>query len=616
MRIIGAVLVVLCAAAAEAQQPDSSTVAAAVVKPIALLQKTAVMWYEKRTCPSCHQQDLPMMVFRLARERGITLDEAIFAQAVSKAFGHLGSVDQAVQHTHLIDPSMDYGMQLLGAHDAGVTPSVTTGIYARLIANRQQPDGSWLTLDERPPQSDSQFSATAIAMRAVQLYLPVRLDAEKRERVRRASDWLSSNAPRTTEDRVCQLRGLAWAGAGKETLNRLTAALLGAQRRDGGWSQLPRLESDAYATGEVLVALHDAGRLPTSNPAWQRGMQYLLKTQLADGTWLVKSRLHEQQIVSPPYFESGFPHGRNQMISVMGTTWATAALLETLEPSRNAAPAPVPTSLTPAVKPWMETALFGSPADLEKLLDRGIDSNSRTTAGTSILMMAAHDPEKVRLLLDRGADVNARSQTGFTALMVAANHRGASQSVRLLLAHGAEIGSGDVKPLFNASAVSYAVLAGDTETLGLLVAKGADLRQKMSLAGTSPIRPIDIAAAQHDAPMLRYLVSKGVNPNERDPDIPISALTQAAISNDLPVARTLIELGADVNQVDRLGMTTLQHAASIDFGDTEMVKLLLASGADPGLRTKSQQTAEQIAARYGHAAIAKELGQRPLAADR
>jgi hypothetical protein len=48
---------------------------------------------------------------------------------------------------------------------------------------------------------------------------------------------------------------------------------------------------------------------------------FLLKTQLADGSWFVKSRSETFQ----PYFESGFPHGNDHWISAAGTSWAVTA---------------------------------------------------------------------------------------------------------------------------------------------------------------------------------------------------------------------------------------------------------------------------------------------------
>ncbi len=585
----------------------------AVVKPIALLQKTSVQWYSKQTCTSCHQQDLPMMVLRLARERGVAIDDGLRREVVARGYGFLSSIDRAVQHTHLIDPSMDYGMHLLGAHDAGVPPSLSTGEYARFIANRQKPDGHWITIDERPPQAHSLFTATAISMRAVQLYMPARLQPEMRERVTRARQWLASNAPVTTEDRVFQLRGLSWAGADAATLGRLAAPLVAQQRPDGGWAQLPSLESDAYATGEVLATLRESAQMPASAPEMEKGLRYLQRTQLPDGTWRVKSRMHEQQIVSPPYFESGFPHGANQMVSAMGTAWATAALLLSIEPPA-APPAPVAidrAAVTAPGQPWMETALFGTPAELRSLLDRGLDPNSHTPDGTTLLMMSAHDPAKVRLAVERGANVNARAKSGFTALMVAANYAGNAESMRLLLARGAAWRNlTDPKPLFDASALFYAVLAGDVGNVEALAPSAADLRRKMTIIGLSPVRPIDMAAVQRDVPMLRYLVSRGIDVNEDDPDAVVSPLSEAVLENDVPTARALLELHADPNKMDLAGMSPLLHAAAVDYGDVEMAKLLLASGANPKIRTKAQQTPEQLAQLYGHTALARVLADR------
>ena len=592
-------LALLFSTTALAQAPLSPGALPEVAKPIALLQRTGVAWFDKQTCRSCHQQDLPMMTFRLALERGVPVDRTLIRQEISRAYGFLSSLDRAVQNTHLIDPSMDYGMSLVAAHDAGVPASLSTAVYANLIAGRQRPDGKWITIDLRPPQAHSEFTATAIAMRAVQLYMPARRAAEGRDRVARASAWLAAAEPRTTEDRVFQLRGLAWAGVDAAHLKPLANRLMAQQHADGGWSQLARLDSDAYATGEVLVVLREA-HIPAADPAWQRGLSYLKRTQKPDGSWLVRSRLHEQRLVSPPYFESGFPYGANQMISCMGTSWATAALLLTTDSRPTEGQEHIDVSaVTASGAPWMETALFGTDGDLKVLLDGGIDPNSRTDAGTSLLMMAAGDSAKVQLLLDRGADVNARAATGFTALMVAAN-AGATRSMQALLDRGAAVRVPESAALFNASPAFFSVFSGDTEALDLLAARGADITQKMSVLGQSPIRPLDLAVVQRDVPMMRDLVRRGVNLNADDPDAPVSALSLAVLANDVPMAKALIELGADVNKVDSVGATPLLHAVSVDFGDVEMVRVLLAAGASPTLRSKVNASAEELAERYGH----------------
>ena len=72
----------------------------------------------------------------------------------------------------------------------------------------------------------------------------------------------------------------------------------------------------------VAVTLRRAGMVWPSDPVFQRGVDYLRRTQLSDGSWLVRSRSFPVQ----PYKESGFPHGKDQWISAAGTSWAAAVL--------------------------------------------------------------------------------------------------------------------------------------------------------------------------------------------------------------------------------------------------------------------------------------------------
>ena len=76
------------------------------------------------------------------------------------------------------------------------------------------------------------------------------------------------------------------------------------------------LASDAYATGQALVALKTAG---IGNA---RGVEFLMKSQLADGSWHVLTRAPAIQ----PYFDSEFPHGADQFISAAASNWAVMAL--------------------------------------------------------------------------------------------------------------------------------------------------------------------------------------------------------------------------------------------------------------------------------------------------
>jgi N-acyl-D-amino-acid deacylase len=171
---------------------------------------------------------------------------------------------------------------------------------------------------------DGNFSRTALSIRALTVYATPARAGEYTSRVVRAATWLAAQAPISTEDRVMQLLGLHWANADASARQKRMQQLRVLQRSDGGWAQTPHLDSDAYATGQVLYTLRQLG-VPAEDPALQRGAAFLMRTQQDDGSWHVKSRAMKIQ----PYFESGFPHEHDQWISHAATAWATMALTVT-----------------------------------------------------------------------------------------------------------------------------------------------------------------------------------------------------------------------------------------------------------------------------------------------
>jgi len=204
-------------------------------------------------------------------------------------------------------------------------------------------------------------------------------------------------------------------------------------------------------------------------------------------------------------------------------------------------------------------------------------------------MMAAHDPEKVKLLIARGADASAKAKTGFTALMVAAGYQGTVESVRALLAKGAEAKPG-TGVMFNASPLLIAAMAGDRENVSLLLAKATDANRKMNLIGMFPTSPLFAAVVYGDPDILTLLIKGGAKVDETDPD-QMTALHWAALSNHAEAVKALIAGGAKVNAVDAFGYTPPLYAATIDFGDDETVKPLLQAGADPSIKSKDGKTA-------------------------
>jgi hypothetical protein len=202
------------------------------------------------------------------------------------------------------------------------------------ILGMQRLDGSWETsMAQRPPMQYSRFSETAYAVRAVRAYASPGRKADVAHRVARATDWLRTAKPAYHEDRVMQLLGLHWAGETPASVRGIAKGMTADQRADGSWAQRPGFAGDAYATGEALYALHVAAGLPVSDPVYQRGVEFLLRTQYPDGSWWVRSRAVKFQ----PYFESAFPHGHDQWISAAATSWAALALTMAAEPPKASA---------------------------------------------------------------------------------------------------------------------------------------------------------------------------------------------------------------------------------------------------------------------------------------
>ena len=163
---------------------------------------------------------------------------------------------------------------------------------------------------------------TAVSLRALQAFAPPAQRAEYAKSVERAAQWLTSAKATATEERAFRLLGLSWAHAPREIIRTAARELLATQRADGGWTQLDERQlTDAYATGEALVALRESG-VEATDPAYRKGVEFLLRTQIADGSWFVESRAEPIQAA----FASGFPYGPHQWVSAAATGWAVTAL--------------------------------------------------------------------------------------------------------------------------------------------------------------------------------------------------------------------------------------------------------------------------------------------------
>jgi ankyrin repeat protein len=300
-----------------------NSASAAIRRSLPLLQRTALQFYERSGCLSCHHNSQTAMTVAAARAKHVAVDEASARTERSIAARDIEVTrEQTLQG--IFTPggtNTTFGYILLGLAAEKHAPDAATDAMVRLLRLSQLPDGSWRST-YRPPFESSLFTATATVMRAIQLYGSSASKEANERGVRAAVQWVERTPARTTEDHVFKLFGLTWAKAPATLRDEASRALKALQRADGGWAQLTTMESDAYATGSALVALHEAG-VSADDPVYRRGAAFLLRTQATDGSWFVRSRSHPTQI----YFESGFPYGVDQYISTAATNWATLALI-------------------------------------------------------------------------------------------------------------------------------------------------------------------------------------------------------------------------------------------------------------------------------------------------
>jgi hypothetical protein len=264
------------------------------------------------------------MAMTRARARGIAVEEPLVADSIRAIL----DVWNSRRHNLMLARSRDGGganeltYGLLALADADVPPNAVTDSAAVNLVSTQRADGSWVFLDTRPPQADnSRIPFTAMAIRGLEVYGPPGLRREVAASSARALAFLRGALPASTQDEAFKLLGLVWSRVPTGEIAIQAQRLTALQREDGGWAQLPTMRTDAYATGQALYALQASG-VRGADEVYQRGVAYLLRTQLGDGTWFVRSRAFGFQ----PYFESGFPHGADQFISASATAWAAIAL--------------------------------------------------------------------------------------------------------------------------------------------------------------------------------------------------------------------------------------------------------------------------------------------------
>ena len=305
--------------------PNPQAIKEAITKSIGVLQPSDRLFLENAgTCHSCHHQDLTAITTYMAKEKGYRINDTISTESLKAIVATVKS--RKATNAQNNDPvaivmSGIYSLWALSENKYPANKSME--LMVKNLMQRQTSEGSWVSPNPRPPLEYYAFTATALLINAMNHYAPAALKEEAKKRTEKAKIWMMTEVPETNEEKVFQLLGLKWADGDPAFIKQQAKKLVAAQREDGGWSQLDSLQTDAYATGQSLYALHYAGALDIRDEVFQKGINYLLKTQFPDGSWRIKSR----SFPSVPFVETGFPIGGDQFISAAGCNWATMALL-------------------------------------------------------------------------------------------------------------------------------------------------------------------------------------------------------------------------------------------------------------------------------------------------
>jgi ankyrin repeat protein len=271
-----------------------------------------------------------------------------------------------------------------------------------------------------------------------------------------------------------------------------------------------------------------------------------------------------------------------------------------------------------------------------RLIDAGANANTVHVYTGSLmtpLMIACKNGElaMVKILISGNADVNAKMKGGVTALHIAAEHglveiaqvilkhegahtvdergftpllcateKGNDNVVKLFIAEGADIDGSDaiVNKTGGWTPLMVALQHGHKHIFDMLFAAGADVNAMNDKRQT----PLFLAAKFGYTQIVDRLLSAVDDANVLTEN-GHSALYIASIQGNLQVVMTLLDWGVSLQVKSYI--TPLMGASA--KGETEIIKALIAAGADINAREHGGATALMFAAQEGHIGVVKVL---------
>jgi len=303
-----------------------------VDRAISYLQAESAAWLKQRRCAACHHVAMPLWALSEAARRGYATDQRYVADMAEAA---LGSRQKMIASGLVSDPSkppdprpmgrgvsigavfMAVAVRALPSLDEGQKQSVAQ--IAADAVKKQREDGSWEFFLSRPPINENQGTDAAWILMALQGTAAPDAAQSRRVSLDKGTAWLGrAGAGGTYQEKVLKLLVAIRAGTPRGKMEPAIDELLALQRPDGGWGQMAKMPSDAFATGQTLYVLSLAG-CTAGQPQIRRAIEFLVASQKADGSWPMSSR------ATP----DGSPGSAKLLtpITCAASSWATLALV-------------------------------------------------------------------------------------------------------------------------------------------------------------------------------------------------------------------------------------------------------------------------------------------------
>jgi hypothetical protein len=259
-------------------------------RAVAYLAQETPRWYAENHCFSCHNNGDGARALFLAAQRRYAVPANALEDTVrwlrdpagwDRNPGNPGFSDKRLARIQFAAALAEAWRTGYTSKRDAVTLDAVSSAAESLVSEQERAGiflGAW-KIDTGgvagAPATYGSALATYMARRTLEI-----ADARRfAQSIRRANHWLNSTLPQNVLDRAAILLALP------DSAPKHLDALLVAQTSDGGWGPQLHAPAEAFDTAVALLALHGVGGAHNVDAAIERGRAFLVKFQLADGSW-------------------------------------------------------------------------------------------------------------------------------------------------------------------------------------------------------------------------------------------------------------------------------------------------------------------------------------------